>query len=438
MKPYRTVMFIAASLVLLFAACYTAIAATPLPTASPESVGLSGEKLAAIGAALEAAVANDSFPGAVVMVARKGKLVYSAAVGSQTPSVEMSEDSIFRIYSMTKPLVSVAAMMLFEEGKIQLIDPVGKYLPGFDEIPVSVAEQDRLRGGLSYRTVPAERPMTIHDLLRHTSGLAYGEISGNPLVKEGYEKAGVYGGDLPFDARGMTPDEQVARMAKAPLAYQPGTVWFYGLSTDILGRVIEVVSGERLGAFMRNRLFGPLRMNDTGFWVPAESLTRIAEPLPQDKTTGRPIVLVDVTRQPKNDSGGAGAVSTAGDYLRFCQMLLNGGVLDGTRVISRTTVKLMTSDHLGSHIAQPLEPGELGLHTKGYTFGLGFAVRKEDGIAGIPGSAGEFMWGGYAGTFFWVDPTEELTAVLMTQAPTPERAHFRRLVKQLVYAAIID
>ena len=227
-------------------------------------------------------------------------------------------------------------------------------------------------------------------------------------------------------------------MAQAPLAYQPGTVWFYGLSTDILGRVVEVVSGERLNAFMRKRLFGPLKMADTGFWVPAKSLHRIAEPLPQDKITGRPIVLVDVTQQPKNDSGGAGGVGTAGDYLRFCQMLLNGGVLDGTRVISRTTVKLMTSDHLGTHIGQPLEPGELGLHTKGYTFGLGFAVRKEDGIAGIPGSAGEFMWGGYAGTFFWVDPTEQLTAVLMTQAPTPERAHFRRLVKQLVYAAIID
>ena len=206
----------------------------------------------------------------------------------------------------------------------------------------------------------------------------------------------------------------------------------------MLGRVIEVASGKRLNDFLQERLFRPLKMRDSGFSVAQTKMVRLAEPLETDRFSKQPNRLIDVSAPPKNDSGGAGGVSTAGDYLRFSQMLLNGGSLEGTRVISRTTVRLMTSDHLGTFINQPMQPGELLLGTKGYTFGLGFAVRQGDGVGGVAGSAGEFMWAGYAGTYFWVDPKEQLTAVLMTQAPSPQRAYFRKMVKQLVYQAIVD
>jgi CubicO group peptidase (beta-lactamase class C family) len=202
--------------------------------------------------------------------------------------------------------------------------------------------------------------------------------------------------------------------------------------------VVEAASGERLADFLDKRLFKPLKMGDTGFWVPQDKIGRLAKALPTDINSGKPNNLVDVSAAPANDSGGAGGVSTAADYLRFTQMLLNGGQLDGARVLSRSTVALMTSDHLGTRIAAPVTPGELLLGVPGYTFGLGFAVRQGPGVAGVPGSAGEFMWAGYAGTYFWVDPKEEIVAVYMTQAPSPIRAYYRKLFKQLVYGAIID
>jgi CubicO group peptidase (beta-lactamase class C family) len=202
--------------------------------------------------------------------------------------------------------------------------------------------------------------------------------------------------------------------------------------------VVEKASGKRLDAFLQERLFAPLKMKDSGFWVVSAKMPRVAESLEKDRFAGRAFPLVNVSAQPANDSGGAGGVSTAGDYLRFSQMLMNGGRLDGTRVLSRTTIKLMTSDHLGNFIATPMQPGELLLGTKGYSFGLGFAVRSGDGVAGVAGSQGEFMWAGYAGTYFWVDPKEQLTAVLMTQAASPQRAYFRKMVKQLTYQAITD
>lgn len=430
MKPYWSALALVTS--------FTALAqpAPPLPTAQPESVGMSSQKLAKLGAALKKEVADGSFRGAVVMVARKGKLVYQDAVGMQSASAPMRTDTVFRIYSMTKPLVSVAAMMLVEDGRIQLTDPVGKFLSGFDKMQVSVAS--KTAEGTAYNMVPAERPMTVQDLLRHTAGLAYGEITQNAPVKEGLEKAGVYRKDLDYEARGMTASEQVERLVKVPLAFHPGTTWHYSLASDVLGRVVEAASGKRLSEFLEGRLFRPLRMRDTAFSVPPARMPRLAEPLETDRFSGRPNRLIDVSAPPANDSGGAGAVSTAGDYLRFSQMLLNGGALDGARVMSRTTVRLMTSDHLGTFINQPLQPGELLLGTKGYTFGLGFAVRQADGVGGVPGSAGEFMWAGYAGTYFFVDPKESLTAVLMTQAPSPNRAYFRRMLKQLVYQSIVD
>jgi len=422
------------ALVVSFATLAQSVA--PLPLAQPESVGMSSARLKKISAAMQKEVADGSFRGAVVMVARKGKLVYQEAFGMQTASAPMKTDTIFRIYSMTKPLASVAAMMLVEDGRIQLTDPVGKWLPGFDKMQVS--SQNKTPEGTAYNMVAQDRPMTVQDLLRHTSGLAYGEITQNAPVKEGLERAGVYRKDLDYESRGVTPAEQIEAVAKVPLAFQPATTWHYSLSVDILGRVVEAASGKRLSEFLDERLFRPLKMRDTGFSVPQAKLARLAEPLEKDRFSGNPNRLIDVSYVPKNDSGGAGGVSTAGDYIRFAQAMMNGGSLEGARVLSRTTVKLMTSDHLGNFIATPVQPGELLLGTKGYTFGLGFAVRQADGVGGVPGSAGEFMWAGYAGTYFWVDPKEQVTAVLMTQAPSPNRSYFRKQVKQLVYQSIVD
>ena len=408
-----------------------------LAMAPVEQLGMSKQRLDRIHEALTQEVEQGKLAGTVVLVARKGKLVYADAVGFQDKEEgkPMALDALFRIYSMTKPLVSVAAMMLVEEGKMQLTDPVSKFLPAFKGRQVSVARTDAEFARVTYSLVPVEREMTVQDLLRHTSGLAYGEVTQSAPVKEAYTKAGVYlPGVRDFDARDVTPAEEVDRLAKAPLAHQPGTVWEYGLSVDLLGRVIEAASGKRLADFLDERLFKPLRMNDTNFWVAANQTGRLAQPMAVDTATAQPIKLIDVSKEPKNDSGGAGAVSTPADYLRFAQMLLNGGQLDGVRVLSRPTVALMTADHLGARIA----PGALPTNNPGYTFGLGFAVRLGVGISGVVGSAGEFTWGGYAGTYFCVDPKEELAGVYMSQAPGPLNPYYRRLVKQLVYSAIED
>jgi len=411
-----------------------------LPSAAPESVGMSTQRLARIGEAFRKEIDQGKLPGAVFLVARKGKLVYSEAIGFQDKETgkPIAKDTIFRIYSMTKPIVSVAAMMLVEEGRIQLTDPVSKYLPAMKPVSVSAARADAEFARITYALVPADREMTVQDLLRHTAGLAYGEITQNAPVKEALGKAGIYKSTIDYDARDLTPTEEVERLAKVPLAHQPGTVWEYSLASDVLGRVVEAAAAERLADFLDKRLFKPLKMSDTGFWVPQGKINRLAVPLSTDISSGKANNLIDVSVAPANDSGGAGGVSTAADYLRFTQMLLNGGQLDGARVLSRSSVALMTSDHLGTRISAPVTPGELLLGVPGYTFGLGFAVRQGPGIAGVPGSAGEFMWAGYAGTYFWVDPKEEIVAVYMTQAPSPIRAYYRRLFKQLVYGAIVD
>ena len=430
-----------ASACVLVAPAVRGEAPLPLPLTAPEQSGMSKQKLDRIHAVLQQEVDQGKLPGTVVMVARKGKVVYADAVGFQdkAESKPMSLDSVFRIYSMTKPLVSVAAMMLVEEGKIQLADPVSKFLPAFKGQQVSVARADGEFAKLTYTAVPADREATVQDLLRHTAGLAYGEITVNAPVKDAYTKAGIYlPGVRDYDSRNLTPQEAADSIGKAPLAHQPGRVWEYSLASDVLGRVIEAASGQRLADFLDERIFKPLNMTDSGFWLPADKMARLAQPLAVDPASGQPNKLVDVSAPPKNDSGGAGAVSTARDYLRFAQMMLNGGQLDGVRLLSRTTVALMTSDHLGTNISAPLTPGELGLGTLGYGFGLGFAVRLAPGIAGVPGSQGEYMWAGYAGTYFWVDPKEELVAVYMSQAPSPIRAYYRRLLKQLVYQAIVD
>ncbi len=401
--------------------------ADALPTAKPEQVGLSSQRLERLGQALKAQIADGRFPGAVAVVARKGRIAYFESVGQLDPvgGTPMSKDAIFRLYSMTKPFTSVAAMMLVEQGKLTLADPVSKYLPQLGKLEVAALKQGP-DGKSTYELAPAESQMTIQDLLRHTSGLAYANNTRNARVKELYGAIGV-------DWRDVTPAEQLERLAKAPLAHEPGTAWEYSLSTDVLGRVIEVVSGMPLSAFLAERVFAPLKMTDTAFVVSKAQVGRLAQPFATDKATGKPITLLDVTVPQKNDAGGAGTAGTAGDYARFLQMLLNGGQLDGARMLSRTTVAYMTSDHLGA--IKPAIP----LLQPGYGFGLGFAVRKDSGVNAVPGSAGEFTWGGAAGTGFWVDPKEQLICIVMTQTqPGPAQRYDRALFRQLVQQAIID
>jgi CubicO group peptidase (beta-lactamase class C family) len=324
-----------------------AASAAAIATGTPQSVGMSQQRLARLTTAFNKEIADKKLPGVVMMVARKGKLVYSSALGLRDPKAAdaMQTDTIFRIYSMTKPIVSVAAMLLVEDGALLLTDPVSKWLPPFKDLKVSTASGE----------VALDRPMTVQDLLRHTAGLPYGELTQNATIKDALAKAGlVKPGVIEFDARDMTPAEQVERLSKIPLLYQPGTTWEYSLASDVLGRVVEAASGKRLGEFLSERIFKPLKMNDTAFWVPEASRARLAEAFEKDALAGTPIKLIDVSKAPGNDSGGAGGVSTAGDYLRFAQMLANGGTLDGQRIISRAILKLMTSDHLGSRI--PLAP----------------------------------------------------------------------------------
>ena len=399
-----------------------------LPTASPEAVGLSSARLARVTELVKGEIAKGRYPGAVALVARRGKVAYFEALGQRDPQsgAPMTKDAIFRLYSMTKPFASVAAMMLVEDGKILLSDPVSKYLPKLKNLQVSVPRVDPQTGRVSYALVPTEREMTIQDLMRHTSGLVYGVFTSHAAVKEAYAKEGV-------DWSGVTPDEQIERLARVPLAHQPGTAWEYSLSTDVLGRVVEAVSGATLGQFLQERLFAPLKMTDTAFLVPNGKAARLAQPFAKDPVSGDAVKLLDVTVAQKNDAGGAGSAGTVADYARFSQMLLNGGQLDRVRILGRATVAQMSSDHLGDiRVASPILP-------RGYGFGLGFAVRKETGVNWVTGSAGEYRWGGAAGTAFWVDPKEQMIVVWMTQAqPGPRRGEDRDLFRQLVQAALVD
>jgi len=388
-----------------------------LPTASPEAVGLSSARLARVTDLVKGEIAKGRYPGAVALVARRGKVAYFEALGQRDPQSGAP---------MTKPFASVAAMMLVEDGKILLSDPVSKYLPKLKNLQVSVPRVDPQTGRVSYALVPTEREMTIQDLMRHTSGLVYGVFTSHAAVKEAYAKEGV-------DWSGVTPDEQIERLARVPLAHQPGSAWEYSLSTDVLGRVVEAVSGATLGQFLQERLFAPLKMTDTAFLVPNGKAARLAQPFAKDPVSGDAVKLLDVTVAQKNDAGGAGSAGTVADYARFSQMLLNGGQLDRVRILGRATVAQMSSDHLGDiRVASPILP-------RGYGFGLGFAVRKETGVNWVTGSAGEYRWGGAAGTAFWVDPKEQMIVVWMTQAqPGPRRGEDRDLFRQLVQAALVD
>jgi CubicO group peptidase (beta-lactamase class C family) len=441
-KSTRSIMLcLAVTTLLLIGALGSgaAFSGPPLPKASsPEEVGLSSERLARIERVIGSDIKKKQLPGAVIAVARRGKLAYTFVAGQQDPTqgTPITADSIFRIYSMTKPLVTVAALTLMEEGAIQLTDPVSKFLPAFKRMQVSVPQRDAGTGTVGYVLVPAEREITIHDLMRHTSGLTYGERTSNPLVRDAYVQH-----RLALAPFALTHAQFVEGLSKSPLVAQPGTMFEYGLSTDLLGAVIEVVTGKRLIAVLEERIFKPLGMTDTAFWVRPDKQGRLVHPFPTDPTDGAKADLHGLdtlSTEPAFDSSGAGSVSTLGDYLRFCQMLLNGGALEGVRILSRTSVQLMASDHMNPRIQNPLAAGEAALATPGYSFGLGGGVRIAAGMAGVPGSVGEFMWAGTGGTYFWVDPKEELIGVYMTQRPGPSRNYYRRLIKQLVYQAIID
>jgi CubicO group peptidase (beta-lactamase class C family) len=400
------------------------VVASGLPAAKPEEVGLSTSRLERIGQVLKADVERERIAGAVVMVARKGRLAYLESVGyrDKAAGARMMPDAIFRIASMTKPLVSVAAMSLHEEGRLLVSDPVSKYFPSFAKLQVSA---ETAPGGAESTGVPPQRPMTIQDLLRHTSGLTYGN-RGTSRVHQMYPQSSNVA------SQQLTGEEFIDRLSQVMLLSHPGTRWEYSLSTDVLGRVVEVVSGKPLAEFLAERIYGPLKMPDTSFLVSADKRERIAQPLSKHPDTGAVVTLPDPTVRRKFDCGGGCAVSTAGDYLRFAQMLLNRGTLDGTRVLSRKTVEYMTSDHLGTAISR----GNAYIAGPGYTWGLGFAVRQTDGIAGSNGSAGDYFWPGAFGTSFWVDPKEEIVVVYMMQAGAGMGGHYRDLLRGLVLQAI--
>ena len=412
--------------VLLWLLAVVAAHAQALPAARPEQVGLSAERLARITTGLRTDVSQGVIPGAVLLVARHGKVALFEAIGTRDPVTRapMTRDGIFRIYSMSKPITSVAAMVLFEEGRLTLDQPVSKYIPQLGGLKVGVEKPDPNGGAPALELQTARREMTIQDLLRHTSGLTYG-FFGPGLVKKAYVDGKVWD-DYPTNA------ELVDRLGKLPLAYQPGTTWDYSHSTDVLGRVIEVISGTSLLHFERERILDPLGMKDTDFYVADKTKQdRIVEPFPNDRTFGVNATFNDPRVTQKWESGGGGMVSTAMDYARFLQMLLNGGTLDGRRILGPKTVAYMTSDHLGPAIATtPLYvPGP------GFGFGLGFAVRTAAGLSPYAGSVGEYNWGGAGGTYFWVDPKEDLFVVFMMQSPR-QRVPYRGRLKDMIYAAI--
>jgi CubicO group peptidase (beta-lactamase class C family) len=397
----------------------------------PEDVGLSSQRLQRIRDTLQADIDKGLVPGAVLLIARRGQIASSEALGyrDREDGAVMTPDTIFRIASMTKPVVSVAAMMLAEEGKLLIANPVSRYIPAFADLKVAANSDDPDAKALTLE--PLQREMTVQDLLRHTSGLTYAHLTG-PHLKQTYETASV------IDER-QTNAEMAEKLAKVPLAYQPGTTFQYGVSTDMLGRVVEVASGMSLDRFIDERICKPLGLLKTSFG-PIDG-SRAAQPQ-IDSASGKRPPMRDTSVRPNWISGGSGLLSTASDYVRFCQMLLNGGELGGARLLAPPTIALMTSDHLTPETRRsPSTPALFGALAPtpefGLGFGLGFAVRTHSGRNPLPGSVGDFSWSGVTGTYFWIDPQQELIAILMMQAPL-QRLHYRYLMRTMVYQAIID
>jgi CubicO group peptidase (beta-lactamase class C family) len=396
----------------------------------PENVGMSSLRLQRIRDALQADIDEGVVPGAVALIARRGKIAFLEALGyrDRETGAAIATDTIFRIASMTKPFTSVATMMLAEEGKLLLADPVSRYIPEFANLKVAVDSDGEAK---TLATESLKREMTVQDLLRHTSGLTYAHLAG-PQIKQAYEAANV------VDEK-QTNADMVVKLGKLPLAYQPGSTWQYGVSTDVLGRVVEVAGGMMLDRFISERICKPLGLDNTGFG-PIDA-ARAAQPQ-IDPDSGKRPLMRDTGARPNWISGGSGLLSTAGDYVRFCQMLLNGGELGGLRLLSPTTVALMTSDHLTPETRRSPSTSILfgalaPMPHLGLGFGLGFAVRTHAGRNALPGSVGDFSWSGVSGTYFWIDPQQQLIAVLMMQAPI-QRMHYRYLMRTMTYQAIVE
>ncbi len=419
-----------ATAIALFALSSAATALDDMQTTEPEQIGLSSERLARIDQAMEGHVAKGHFSGAIGLIARRGKIGYFKTWGDadKDAGTKMSKGAIFRMYSMTKAVTGVAAMILYEHGHFSLTDPISNYLPEFKNMHVAVDETDPKTGRRIAYTVPAERIM-VRDLFMHTAGLSYP----GPKAPDGeayFAKTGV------SDA--TTLEEMVKRIAKAPLVQQPGTTWQYGYSTDVLARYVEAVSGVPIDEFFRENIFRPLGMGDTGYYVPKDKWDRFTVLYSLDKgkkTVHRSTAAAqDSYKQPTTKfGGGSGLVSATMDYARFCQMLANDGELNGVRILSRKSVELMRADHMPldmPRVARTLWPG--------WGFGLTFAVNRGPGKSGMIGSKGEYRWGGAAGTRFWIDPKEEMVTIFMVQILPYTGLSYGREFKRLVYQAIVD
>jgi CubicO group peptidase (beta-lactamase class C family) len=382
---------------------------------------MSRERLARIAPVMQEQVEKGVFPGAVTIVARRGTVVHSQAHGflDAAKSKPMPKDALFRLASMTKPVVTVAAMMLVERGVIKLNDPVATLLPELKDVKVETAAGD----------VALTRPITVQDLMRHTAGFVYAGSTKSPRIKQMYEESNIESRETD-----ITGDEMLKRLGQIPIAHQPGTFWEYSIATDVLGLLVERAARQSLDAVLKQMLFEPLGMKDTAFWVSPDKVARIADALdtePQKAAMTKSYRIYDNPAGRSYLKGGAGLVGTADDYLKFAQMVLNGGEYQGKRYLSKKTVDFMLSDHTVG-----MGGTTVGSTGPGYGFGLGFAVRLHDGVAWVPGSKGDAMWAGAWGTSFWIDPKEGLVGVLMSQSPS-NRVQTRMLYKNLVYGAMV-
>lgn len=395
----------------------------PLPRGNPAALGFSAEGLAHLDAFFDREIKAERVPGAVLAIARDGQLVYYKAHGFQDKAkgVPMRTDAIFGLASMTKIMTSVAAMKLNQEGRLPLKSPLAQYYPDFAKMQVALPQPDG-----SLRFEPQKRPIFIQDLMRHTSGLTYGGRGDHPVAK-------LYPGGTTPAMEGDT-EAFIKRITQLPLVHQPGAQFEYSFSTDVLGAVVEKVSGQRLGQYLQTQVWQPLGMVDTTFAVPQEKRARLARPFANDPLTGKPQSVVVLDQQSQHDCGGACAFGTVPDYLRFGQMLLNGGALGRQRILSPKIVALMTANHLGPDIRNMVAAVEP--HREGYGFGLGVAVRQQAGLAAVPGNPGEYSWNGAYGTAFFADPKERLVVVLGTAAPGDLRKYYREQVQALVYGAM--
>jgi len=415
----------------------TSFSASISAAPEPEAAGFSPGRLTRLDAALRADVDAGIIPGAVALVMRAGRLAFFESFGyaDRNSHRPMQLHSVFRIASLTKPVTVVAALMLLEQGKLLLTDPVSRYLPELRDVKVGLEEADTSTGHRRLTLESVHRPMTVQDLMRHTAGFTYGQF-GNSLVQRAYRAAHLMDNQ-------QTNSEMVGKLAQLPLSYQPGTTFEYGMSTDVLGRVVEVVSGLELDRFFALHITEPLGMRATAFGIDHDSMHTLAEPQHESTSGTFPaIVPYDPAQPAKWFSGGGGLLSTAADYARFAGLLLHDGELDGVRLLSRKTMQLMVRNHLPANLNFGTNTAELGIAAPlphlGQGYGLGLGVRLQEALSGVPGSAGDYYWGGAMGPYFWVDPTEDLIVIFMLQELNVQRrVRYRSLLRALVYQALL-